>query len=72
VDDVEKMPGTEMVKFVANGHQYGYAIFAGFVGRVYENDLEYLAGLGVIDWRKPKQIQENKTVLVLKHRKKHR
>lgn len=67
-DEIEKMPGRQMVKFLSDGLQYGYAVQPGFVGAVYESDLEYLANLGIIEWRKPKQKTPTQSVLVLKKR----
>lgn len=65
-----KMPGVEMVMFIKDGKNFGYDVRAGFCAKVYDTDLDYLAAVGVIDWKAKKRKPQPHSVLVLNKRKK--
>lgn len=69
---IEKKPHAEMVRFIKDGGTFGYDVRPGFFANVYSVDLEYLAAIGVIEW-KPKRVPVQKqSVLVLKKRNKRK
>jgi hypothetical protein len=67
--EIEPAPKQEMVQFLKDGATFGYDVRPGFYAKVYDRDLEYLAAVGVINWKAKRPPLNTRSVLVLKGKK---
>lgn len=72
METVEPKPTTELVHFLKDGAQFGYDVRPGFYAKVYAVDLDYLAAVGVIDWKARKPVLSKRSAIVINNRKKKR